>query len=51
LTPQEIKQIEFEKKLKDREIAKEQKKLVIDFKKLWFKPKEDLEVEDLKASS
>ncbi|CAL8080599.1 unnamed protein product [Orchesella dallaii] len=48
LTPQEIKQLELEKKAKEREKLKEQKKLVADFKKLWFKPKEDLEVEDLK---
>jgi hypothetical protein len=49
LSPQDLKQLEFERKFKEREQAKEQKKLVLDFKKLWFKPKEDLDVEDLKV--
>lgn len=49
LTPAEIKQIEMEKRAKEREELKAQRKLVADFKKLWFKPKEDLEVEDLKV--
>lgn len=49
LTPQELKQLELEKKAREREELKAQKKLVADFKKLWFKPKEDLEVEDLKV--
>ncbi|ODM98981.1 Bromodomain adjacent to zinc finger domain protein 1A [Orchesella cincta] len=48
LTQQELKQLEMVKKAKEREKLKAQKKLVADFKKLWFKPKEDLEVEDLK---
>lgn len=49
LSPQELKQLELEKKLKEREELKAKKKLVADFKKLWYKPKEDLEVEDLKV--
>lgn len=49
LTPAELKQLELEKKAKEREALKAQKKLVADFKKLWYKPKEDLEVEDLKV--
>ncbi|CAG7837595.1 unnamed protein product [Allacma fusca] len=48
LTPQELKQIELERRAKEREKLRKEKKLIADFKKLWFKPKEDLEVEDLK---
>lgn len=51
LTPAELKQIEMEKRAKEREQLKAQRKLVVDFKKLWFKPKEDLEVEDLKVKN
>jgi len=50
LTPQEVKQIELERKAKEREVQKLQRKMIADFKKLWFKPKEDLEVEDLNVS-
>jgi len=50
LSPEEEKQREFERKAKERETQKEEKKLTIDFKKLWMKPKEDLEVEDLQVT-
>jgi len=49
LSPEEIKIMELEMKRKEREKVKEQKKMIADFKKIWFKPKEDLEVEDLKV--
>ena len=49
LSPEQEKQRELERKAKERETQKEEKKLILEFKKLWMKPKEDLEVEDLQV--
>jgi hypothetical protein len=46
-----LKQLEIEMKIKEREQAKAQRKMIADFKKIWFKPREDLEVEDLKVTT
>jgi len=49
LTPTELKQLEAAKKAEEKKKERERRKVIMEFKKLWFKPKEDLEVEDLKV--